>query len=184
MNAIARSSSGRSARRRRRRLERQAAGGDKPAGTPRGEGARQVAALACVRTRGAIEVLLISSRRRARWIIPKGWPHGGRSLAQSAAIEAFEEAGVDGPVHPDPIGQFNYVKQLDGARDIACSVLVYPLLVLEHRLEWPEKSERRLAWYEIGEAAALVDDEELGLLLGQLARRGDERLTRMLGALA
>ena len=57
----------------------------------------QFAAL-CYRLRkGKPEVLLVTSRRSKRWIIPKGWPQNGMLPAQSAAIEALEEAGVDIP---------------------------------------------------------------------------------------
>ena len=37
------------------------------------------------------EVLLVTSRRSGRWIIPKGWPYHGASLIKSAAREAYEK---------------------------------------------------------------------------------------------
>ncbi len=42
------------------------------------------------------EVLLITSRETGRWVLPKGWPMKGRSGAECALREAFEEAGVAG----------------------------------------------------------------------------------------
>lgn len=48
------------------------------------------------------EIMLITSRERRRWIIPKGWPHKGRAPHRSAAREAFEEAGVVGKGPPTP----------------------------------------------------------------------------------
>ncbi|HEY1934850.1 MAG TPA: NUDIX hydrolase [Acetobacteraceae bacterium] len=62
---------------------------------------------------GEIEVLLLTSRTRRRWIIPKGWPIKGLKPAKSAAREAFEEAGVRGTVSGKPLGRFTYDKQLD-----------------------------------------------------------------------
>ena len=42
----------------------------------------------------AVEILLVTTRGRRRWIVPKGWPIKGLRPAKSAAREAFEEAGV------------------------------------------------------------------------------------------
>ena len=53
----------------------------------------QVAALCHRRTKaGQKEVLLVTSRGTGRWILPKGWPMRGKSDAQAAAQEAWEEA--------------------------------------------------------------------------------------------
>jgi 8-oxo-dGTP pyrophosphatase MutT (NUDIX family) len=41
-----------------------------------------------------IEVMLVTSRGSRRWIIPKGWPKRGILPHDTAAKEAFEEAGV------------------------------------------------------------------------------------------
>ena len=41
-----------------------------------------------------VEVLLVTSRTTRRWIIPKGWPKRGMPPYDTAAREAFEEAGV------------------------------------------------------------------------------------------
>ena len=58
-----------------------------------------------------IEILLVTGRRSGQWTIPKGWPMPGKTLAEAAAQEAFEEAGVEGTVDPVPIGSFRHVKQ-------------------------------------------------------------------------
>ena len=43
---------------------------------------------------GGVEVLLITSRETRRWVVPRGNPILGKSPAESAAQEAFEEAGI------------------------------------------------------------------------------------------
>src|SRR5215472_18742743 len=54
----------------------------------------KVAAI-CFRVRtGVIEFLLVQTRR-GRWTFPKGNTEPGLTTAQAAALEAFEEAGVD-----------------------------------------------------------------------------------------
>jgi 8-oxo-dGTP pyrophosphatase MutT (NUDIX family) len=49
-------------------------------------------------------VLLITTRGRGRWTIPKGWPEKGLRDRDLAAKEAVEEAGVEGEVGSKPVG--------------------------------------------------------------------------------
>ncbi|AUX78435.1 NUDIX hydrolase [Sinorhizobium fredii] len=44
----------------------------------------------------SIEILLITSRDTGRFIIPKGWRKKGQKKSDSAAREAYEEAGLVG----------------------------------------------------------------------------------------
>lgn len=129
---------------------------------------QQVATLPFVAIDGRVELLLITSRRRKRWIVPKGWPDKTGSLAEAAAREAAEEAGVVGVVRPDPVGEYIYDKHMRGY-EVRCHVFVYPLLVQEHRLNWPERRERKLRWATLAEAATMVDDRDLAALLASLA---------------
>jgi phosphohistidine phosphatase len=43
-----------------------------------------------------LEVLVITSRKGTRWVLPKGIVEPGMTAAASAAKEAMEEAGVEG----------------------------------------------------------------------------------------
>ena len=77
----------------------------------------QVGAL-CVRRRrnGGYQVLLITSRDRGRWIIPKGWRTKRLKDHKAAAREAKEEAGVSGEVRQKPIGTYAYPKIVDAGK--------------------------------------------------------------------
>ena len=72
----------------------------------------QYAALPWRRSSRGVEVLIITSRRTRRWILPKGWPLAKLSSAETAAAEAREEAGVKGRVRTRPLGSFSYDKIL------------------------------------------------------------------------
>ena len=50
---------------------------------------------------GVPQILLITSRRTRRWIVPKGWPVDGLHPRDCAAMEALEEAGVCGELSED-----------------------------------------------------------------------------------
>jgi 8-oxo-dGTP pyrophosphatase MutT (NUDIX family) len=134
---------------------------------------RQAAALPYVWTPKGVEVALITSKDRKRWIIPKGWPEKNLSLGSVAAIEAMEEAGIHGIIAPEPAGSFVYEKRLDQGYAVPCNVLVFPLLACEQRLTWKEKKRRRLMWLPLDEVAKTADDRGLAKLLGQLATKLD-----------
>src|ERR1700746_1720474 len=59
---------------------------------------RQQVAAVCFRILSTgVEFLLVRTRR-GRWTFPKGGAQAGLTHAQSAALEAFEEAGVHGRI--------------------------------------------------------------------------------------
>ncbi|MEJ0025787.1 MAG: NUDIX hydrolase [Rhizomicrobium sp.] len=125
----------------------------------------QVAALPYRMTEAGIEVLLITSRRTHRWIVPKGWPAKGSTPPADAAREALEEAGVVGEIAQEAIGVFHYVKELKHGAGLPCRVSLYPLKVTRQRKSWSEKAARDAKWYPVGEAAALVSEPELKRLI-------------------
>lgn len=130
-------------------------------GTPR----RQVAALPWRETDQGLEVMLITSRDTGRWVLPKGWPEGEEAFFDAAAREAAEEAGLSGDISEREAGRYTYRKVKRSGPDLPCEVLVYPLKVEEVADRWPERKQRRRAWFSPGEAAAKVQEEELAALL-------------------
>jgi 8-oxo-dGTP pyrophosphatase MutT (NUDIX family) len=129
----------------------------------------QVAAL-CWRRRPVPEVLLVTTLRTRRWILPKGWPHPDLSLPESAAHEALEEAGVTGRIEATPLGEYHYLKE-KGGLGIPCRVEVFALEVTDHRHVWPEKGARELAWLPLTQAAQRVAEPGLRTLLLAFRRR-------------
>jgi 8-oxo-dGTP pyrophosphatase MutT (NUDIX family) len=112
-----------------------------------------------------VEILLLTSRETGRWVLPKGWPMPGKSPSAAAKREALEEAGVVGRVGKRPIGQFHYDKRLANGALVTCKVLVYPLAVERQRKRWPERRQRTLGWFTPAEAARVVLEPELAILL-------------------
>jgi 8-oxo-dGTP pyrophosphatase MutT (NUDIX family) len=123
--------------------------------------------------RSQAEIMLVTSRDTRRWIIPKGWPKKGKSARQSAAREAFEEAGVIGRISRRAVGSFSYEKRLKDGETVECEVRVFPLHVRRQTKEWPEKEERKIKWLSADKAAKKVDEPTLGELIRQLARKHD-----------
>lgn len=105
---------------------------------------------------GRAEVLLITSRKGKRWIVPKGVIDLGKTASEAAANEAFEEAGVRGQILESPVGEYSYEKW--GG---TCRVQVFLLKVETVLDEWPEGGERDREWMTPERAAELLKEEEL-----------------------
>jgi len=123
---------------------------------------RQVAALPWRGSGADLQILLVSSRETKRWVIPKGWPMKERSDAAAAAQEAFEEAGLDGVIAEQPLGEYEYLKRLKSGAARSVKVDVYALEVTGEHATWPEKGQRTLQWMTPVEAALGVQEPELG----------------------
>lgn len=118
----------------------------------------QVGALAF---REGPQVMLVTRKGGGPWIIPKGWPMRGKSLAEAAAQEAWEEAGVVGRLDGREIGHFDHCKNHDWVGPLRCTIRVYPLEVSESLGEWPEKGLRERRWFDRDEALRVLDSAEL-----------------------
>jgi len=115
--------------------------------------------------------MLVTSRETRRWIIPKGWPQKGKAPHDSAAREAFEEAGVVGAVGKRAVGSFPYQKRLKNGGVTVCEVHVFPLRVRRQSKEWPEKEQREVKWLSAKEAAETVKEPMLGEIIRRLAHK-------------
>ncbi len=106
----------------------------------------QVAAVCYRVRRGAIEFLLVQTRRSGRWTFPKGGAEPGLSHAQAAAIEAFEEAGVHGRIEEASFARYVCRKPSD-SRSSALVVSAHLCQVL--RLSKPKESNRNRTWLSV-----------------------------------
>jgi len=116
---------------------------------------------------GEPRMLLITSRSSGRWIIPKGWPVRGLSLAESAAREAYEEAGVRGVAGDTEMARLT-ASAKPGRGVGGWPVIVYPLQIRTILPHWPEQAQRRRRWATLAEAADAIGDSELGRMIAAL----------------
>jgi 8-oxo-dGTP pyrophosphatase MutT (NUDIX family) len=128
-----------------------------------------------MRQDGSCEVMLVTSRETRRWIIPKGWLIKGLKPSAVAAREAFEEAGLIGEIGKHPVGHFRYEKTLPKNSRI-CEVRVFLLRVKRQLNDWPEKRQRETRWFEPGEAAGLVEEDGLAMIIRQAIPNATEPL--------
>ncbi len=123
---------------------------------------RQSSVIPFIREEDSVKVVLITSRRRKRWIFPKGIVEPDLSPQASAVKEAEEEAGVFGNVFFDKIGEYEY-KKWGGT----CHVEVFPMEVTRMLEEWDEDDrERRVTGLD--KAESLLKDPKLVKILKKL----------------
>ena len=115
---------------------------------------------------GKIEVMLITSSASKRWVIPKGLIEPNMTPEDSAAKEAWEEAGVLGQVFPNLMGTYEYYKS-----GCTWQVDVFLLQVETVLDNWPEAYKRKRQWVSIPKAIKRVDEPDLKLILGDLPHR-------------
>ena len=111
-----------------------------------------------------LEVLMVTSRKRKRWVVPKGIREPQLSAAASAAKEAMEEAGIEGRLSALPIGSYQYDKW--GG---TCTVEVYTLEVEQVHPTWDENFRDR-EWVTLDEAVRRSTPQSLRALLASLPK--------------
>lgn len=130
------------------------------------QGVRTQFGALCWRRRGdEIQVLLVTSRRRKRWIIPKGWPQDRATPVKAAVMEAWEEAGVEGKAKAKCLGIFSYDKFVTARQVAPCVVAIFPMRVKKLRRDFPEASQRKRKWFSLAKAATLVSEPELAAII-------------------
>ena len=111
---------------------------------------------------GQVEVLLVTSRGKGRWIVPKGSIEEDLDSHESAAKEALEEAGVKGRVSPVSLGCYRH------GRSKKSPIVEVFLMRVEHELKsWPEEDERKRRWIPLDEAYQYVQEPGLRSILDE-----------------
>jgi phosphohistidine phosphatase len=113
------------------------------------------------------EILVVMSSQKKHWVVPKGISDPGMTLQESAAKEAFEEAGVEGEVESLPLGSYTCEKW--GAE---CTVHVYPMTVTHELPEsaWEERHRGR-EWLTPEQAIDRVREKQLKPMIEALVKQ-------------
>ncbi|XP_045464795.1 diphosphoinositol polyphosphate phosphohydrolase 2 [Harmonia axyridis] len=111
------------------------------------EGFRRRAACICVRSEDETEVLLVtSSRKPEKWIVPGGGVEPEEEASVTATREVLEEAGVIGKLGRS-LGVFENLEQKDRTE-------VYVMTVTQELDEWEDSINigRKRQWFTIDQA--------------------------------
>jgi 8-oxo-dGTP pyrophosphatase MutT (NUDIX family) len=148
----------------------------------------QVAAVCYRIVSSSVDFLLVRTRS-GRWTFPKGGVEPGLTHAQTAALEAFEEAGVHGRI--EEVSFTRYIRRKgDRARrsekgsegEIAVSAHLCEVL----RLSPPQESKRHPTWFSAEKAKQRLREDRApdnGAELVRVVDRAVTRIKRMSGAI-
>jgi 8-oxo-dGTP pyrophosphatase MutT (NUDIX family) len=114
---------------------------------------------AAIPIRGS-RICLVTSSSGKRWVIPKGIIDPGKTAAEIALQEAWEEAGLAGVLEPEPVGTYFYSKY--GG---TCHVTVFRMEVTEVADDWPERTMRERVWLTPAQAILRITDRGLRAML-------------------
>ncbi|MEJ2617744.1 MAG: NUDIX hydrolase [Ignavibacteriaceae bacterium] len=112
------------------------------------------------------EVLLITSIKKKRWIVPKGYVEFNLTPFESAKKEAFEEAGIIGSNETIELGSYSVNKSI-GKQYIK----MFSMEVIEVLDDYPEKNLRKRKWYSLKEAAKTVSLPEVSNMIISLENK-------------
>lgn len=112
---------------------------------------------------GKLEILLVTSIRKKKWIVPKGYIEFNLTAFESAKKEAFEEAGVVGSNETVEVGQF--INEKKNRKEL---IKVYTMEVDEELDDYPEKNLRKRKWFTYEEAVEKVQNAQIKNFLRKL----------------
>lgn len=123
---------------------------------------KQSAVIPFIKTEERVEVLIITSTKKRKWILPKGIVEVNLTARESAMKEALEEAGVKGELLPEKLGTYKYKKW--GGK---CKVKVYALNVYSILDKWEEQYRDR-KWVNIDEIHNYIENDNIIELTNKL----------------
>jgi 8-oxo-dGTP pyrophosphatase MutT (NUDIX family) len=114
-------------------------------------------------TNGELELLMITSIKKQKWIFPKGYIEFNLSAFESAKKEAYEEAGVVGENETVELGSFHLKKKNETAL-----LKVFSMEVTKELKDYPEKSLRKRKWFTLADVNNQIENQELKNLIVKL----------------
>ena len=105
---------------------------------------------------GSIELLLITSIKKQKWIFPKGFIEFNLSAFESAKKEAYEEAGVIGENETVELGSFDLKK-----KNQTSHVKIFSMEVTKELKDYPEKNLRKRKWFNISDALENIENNDI-----------------------
>jgi 8-oxo-dGTP pyrophosphatase MutT (NUDIX family) len=118
---------------------------------------------------GHVVFLMITSRRSANWVFPKGSVDPGQSPRDTVAREAFEEAGIRGEIGKKPVGFYLHPRNNEDARLVR--IQLFPMEVTEQLDIWPEEAERFRHWALLPQVRRLMASRQAARVAADLNRR-------------
>ncbi len=118
---------------------------------------------------GQVVFLMITSRRSANWVFPIGSVGPGWSPRDTAAREAYEEAGIRGEIGRKPIGFYLHPRNDEDSSLVR--IQLFPMHVTEQLDTWPEEAQRFRHWALLPQVRRLMASKQAARVAAELNRR-------------
>lgn len=138
----------------------------------------QVAAV-CYRLNGSSVEFLLVNTSSGKWTFPKGRLCPSLSPSESAAREAWEEAGVTGRIEESHFGHYLDTKRTLGHDSLTREVRIAAFLLEVHRTEDPEESGRNPNWFSAHQARRRLAEGRPSPYSSQIAKMIDAAVDRL-----
>ena len=141
-------------------------------------GGEQVAAVCYRIGHRGIEFLLVQTRG-GRWTFPKGGVEPGLTHAQTAALEAFEEAGVHGRMEEQSFARYVRRKRNRSSGLAVTEIAVHAHLCKVSRLSPPQEAGRNPTWFSPEKAKRRLQADRAADDGAEFARVVDRAVARI-----
>jgi 8-oxo-dGTP pyrophosphatase MutT (NUDIX family) len=115
---------------------------------------------------GKLDILLITSIKKKKWIVPKGFIEFNLSPFESAKKEAYEEAGILGTNETIELGSFELEKSSGKIQ-----MKIYSMEVTEVLDDYPEKDLRKRKWFSIEEAVKNISIPPISTMITKMKEK-------------
>jgi len=135
---------------------------------------RQAGVIPYLEIDGQLMTVMVTARSRSSfWLFPKGHIEADLTPEQSAAAEAYEEAGIRGLIRKKAVGTYRYSKLGRIYR-----VKLFPFKVKKLLKKWPEAASRTRHIVTFDEAIIHLEDPAMQELALKLYRRLTRKTTQ------
>jgi 8-oxo-dGTP pyrophosphatase MutT (NUDIX family) len=128
----------------------------------------QSAVIPYVRVNQETKILLITTRKKKKWTLPKGIVESNLSPEESALKEAYEEAGIEGKI-PNGLLDVFYYNKWGGT----CKVEVFSMPITVCYEDWPEKNLRSRELFPVSEAIQAIGRKEIKPVLEKFKEKNN-----------
>ena len=141
----------------------------------------QVAAV-CYRANGSSVEFLLVNTSSGKWTFPKGRLEAALSASESAAAEAWEEAGARGVIEGEPFGFYLDTKRSPGVSETVREITIAAYLMDVHSAVVPQESGRNPSWFAPQEAKRRLGESRAAKYAETLHKIVDAAIERISSA--
>jgi len=140
----------------------------------------QVAAV-CYRANGSSVEFLLVNTSSGKWTFPKGRVEIALSASESAAAEAWEEAGARGEIEGEAFGVYVDTKRFQGSSEPLREITVAAYLMKVHSAVVPQESGRNPSWFTPHETKRRLSESRAEKYSNTIHRIVDAAIHRISG---